>query len=98
MMVGAAEADFADHEQVILATMDGFANETDPEVLNMQPVRINIVTNDRDQTFAEFLARHPIPAGADISSVEGLAILNGIESSTRLEVGHRLKVLVRNSP
>jgi predicted Zn-dependent protease len=93
----AAEADFPDHEQVILATMDGFVNETDPEVLNIQPVRIDIVTNDRNQTFAEFAAGHPIPDGADISSVEGLAILNGIEAGTSLEPGRRLKVLVRSS-
>jgi predicted Zn-dependent protease len=93
----AAEADFPDHEQVILATMDGFVNETDPEVLNIQPVRIDIVANDRNQTFAEFAASHPIPDGADISSVEGLAILNGVEAGSSLEPGRRLKVLVRSS-
>ena len=85
-------------EAALLSTMDGFANETDPQVLGIQPVRVDIVTNDADRTFAQFAARHPIPDGADIDSVEGLAILNGMESGTQVPAGMRLKVLVRNNP
>lgn len=93
----ALEADFPTYEQALLTTMTGFANETDPEVLNVVPVRIDIAMNDRARTFAEFAARHPIPAGADLDSVDGLALLNGIESSTTLEPGTRWKVLVRSN-
>jgi predicted Zn-dependent protease len=94
----ATEADFPAHEATILSTMDGFANETDPAVLNLQPVRVDVVTNDTARTFAQFAAHHPIPDGADIDSVEGLAILNGMESGTQVPAGMRLKVLVRSNP
>ena len=93
----ATEADFPAHEATILSTMDGFADETDPAILATQPFRIDIVSNDRARTFAEFAAQHPVPAGADISSAEDLALLNGVETGTRIEAGTRWKVLVRSS-
>jgi predicted Zn-dependent protease len=92
----AAEADFPTHEPALVSIMDGFANETDPAILETQPIRLDIVINDRTRTFAEFMADHPVPAGADIDSVDGMAILNGVETSTRIQAGTRWKVLVRS--
>jgi predicted Zn-dependent protease len=93
----AAEADFPTHEPTLLNIMDGFANETDQAILGTQPIRIDIVTNDQARTFAEFAAQYPIPAGADITSVDGLAILNGVEATTRIDANTRWKVLVRSN-
>ena len=92
-----AEADFPTYEPTFLTIMDGFANETDQAILDTQPIRVDIVSNDRSRTFAEFAAQHPIPAGSDITTVDGLAILNGVEASTPIEAGTRWKVLVRSS-
>jgi predicted Zn-dependent protease len=94
----AAEADFPTHEPALLGIMDGFTNETDQAVLDTQAVRVDIVGNDRARTFAEFAAQHPLPPGSQITSIDGLAILNGVEASTRIEAGTRWKVLVRSNP
>jgi len=94
----AAEADFPTFESQLLASMDGFVNETDPEILGIQPVRIDIAAAAGAMSFSEFARAHPIPDGAMIDSVEGLAILNGVEVGDQLQAGQRMKVLVRSTP
>ena len=93
----AAEADFPTFEAPLLKSMDGFANETDPAVLGIQPVRIGITPAGSSMSFGEFARAHPIPDGATIDSVAGLAILNGVEVGDQLQPGQRMKVLVRNT-
>lgn len=93
----AAEPDFPAWEDSLVASMDGFANETDPAVLNIQPVRLKVVTADRDTNFAQFAAAYPLPEGAMIDSVAGLAILNGFELGDPVRKGQRLKVLERST-
>jgi len=94
----AAEADFAQHESTFIAVMNGFAEETDPEVLAVRPVRLRIVAAPRNESFTAFAARYPIPEGAMIDSVQGLAILNGVEIDDAVAAGRRIKVLVRTTP
>lgn len=91
----AAEGDFPQWESALKASMDGFSAETDPAVLGIQPVRIRIVKVQKSATFAEFVADYPLPEGAMIDSVSGLAILNGVEVTDRLTPGQQIKVLVR---
>ena len=94
----AAEADFPTFEPQLLASMDGFVNETDPKILDIQPVRIDVAAAEGAMSFSEFARAHPIPDGATIDSVEGLAILNGVEVGDQLQPGQRMKVLVRSTP
>lgn len=91
----AAVADFAAHQATLIGIMDGFANETDPDVLAIKPVRVRIVTLDRAMSFAEFAQKYPLPANAAIDSAEGLAILNTVRTSDPLPAGRRMKILVR---
>jgi predicted Zn-dependent protease len=91
----AAAADFPTYEATLLGIMDGFADETDSAVLGIQPVRLKIVTADREMSFADFARSHPVPEGAMIDSAEDLAILNTVRAEDRIPAGRRMKILVR---
>jgi predicted Zn-dependent protease len=94
----AVEADFATYGDQLVGIMDGFAEETDPEVLGVQPVRVEIVALDRAMDFGEFAQAHPVPEAAHLETVEGLAILNTVRTTAQLEAGRRMKVLVQDTP
>jgi predicted Zn-dependent protease len=66
--------------------LGSFARLTDPAALNKQPVRLRMVRLDRAMTLAEFQRAYPSPM-----SLGYLAVINGVDSTARLERGRWVK-------
>ena len=68
-------------------TIESFRTLTDPQMLNVQPSRIQVVRLDRAMTLDEFNRRYP-----STISIEELAIINQVEGpATRLPTGTQVK-------
>ncbi len=90
-----AEGALQQWRATLTAPADGFAALNDPELLDVQPIRVKIVQADRDGSFRELAAAHPIPDNQLVTDLEGLAILNGMTLDDRLTRGTMFKVLAR---
>ncbi len=73
----------------VAATMDTFREEADPNVLAVQPWRIEIVSLPRAMSGAEFLDAYP-----SIASEADVLRINRIERASRLVRGEMLKRVV----
>ena len=89
-----AEAGYTTHRSVLASVPDGFRTETDPDVLQITPVVLDVVAAPVAGTFAEVAGRYPIPAEAGMD-MTGLALLNGMTTETRVERGNLLKTLTK---
>lgn len=77
------------YQNTFRAALTSFADETRPEVLNRQPVRLEVVRVEREATFRDLLQGRPIPPGM---SAEELAIMNQVTLGGRVGAGVRLKL------
>ena len=82
------------HEAQLVAVADGFARLTDPQLLNVQPVRLHVISADRTAPFADLVGGWPIPADAGIDAAR-LALLNGVQPGDTIQRGTKLKVLTQ---
>jgi predicted Zn-dependent protease len=74
----------------VAASIDSFSPLTDPEVLNVEASRIDVVQLRRAQTLGEFMERNP-----SVVPVEQLALINHLSgSSARLPAGSLIKRVV----
>ncbi|HEX6069182.1 MAG TPA: hypothetical protein VFZ18_05145, partial [Longimicrobiaceae bacterium] len=72
---------------VLQRTIESFRTLTDPQFLNVQPARVQVVRLDRAMTLDEFNRRYP-----STISIEELAIINQVEGpGTRLPAGSQVK-------
>lgn len=81
-----ARPDYATWESTFRDSHESFERLEDPEVLDVEPMRIRIVTTDRSGTVAELLARRPAPVDAS-----ALAILNALDEGEVVPSGTTLK-------
>ncbi len=72
------------------ATLNSFRALTDPAALNVQPLRIELVTLDRSMTLTTFAQRYPSEV-----PVETLALLNQVELTEVMRQGTLVKRVVR---
>jgi predicted Zn-dependent protease len=84
----AAPEGYAAAEGILREVVGSFSPLTDPGALAAQPARLKVVTVDRASTLAEFASRYP--SGLP---VERIAIINQLETSSRLEPGQKIKVI-----
>ncbi|MFH5883770.1 M48 family metalloprotease [Halalkalibaculum sp. DA3122] len=70
------------------ATTGQFSQLTDPEILNIQPVRLQVIKADRTGSFRSFL---PDELPMDIT-VDEMAIVNQLEADDQVEQGSYLKI------
>ena len=89
LLGAAAPTDFAAYAPTFTRTMEGFRRLTDASKLKRQPERVRIKTARTGQTLAKALAANGIPA----SRYEEMAILNGMQTSDRLDKGMLYKVV-----
>lgn len=82
---------FDNYESVFTEVPEQFNRLTDEQILNIQPVRIEIVTADRTDTFRNLL---PSSLPMDIDEEE-LAIINQVELDEEIEAGTTLKIPVQ---
>jgi predicted Zn-dependent protease len=80
----------------VTAASNGFARLTDPDALAIQPVLVHVEPAPRSGAFEQVAADFPIPEGADLD-LAGLAMLNGVELTDRVEQGALIKVLRRRT-
>ena len=84
------ERGFGSASSTLTATINSFDDVNDPEVLRVNPRRIDIVQVDRRQTLAQFAERYPSAIPLD-----RLAVINQLPSaSTQIEPGTLLKRVV----
>ncbi|MDX1439413.1 MAG: peptidase M48, partial [Rubricoccaceae bacterium] len=71
------------------SSIESFARLTNASYLNRQPVRLDVVSADRNAQFSSFLSGRPTPDGFDS---EGLAILNQVQMNQSIPRGYQLKL------
>ena len=89
LLGAAAPTDFAAYAPTFTRTMEGFRRLTDASKLRRQPERVRIKTARAGQTLAQALKTNGIPT----SRHEEMAILNGMQTSDRLDKGMLYKVV-----
>jgi predicted Zn-dependent protease len=88
----APAARFASYDNVFRQSIGSFARLTDPQALNVQPVRIATVRTTQAMTLAEFNQRYP-STGVDLNE---LALINELaDANTRIPVGTWMKRVTR---
>jgi len=75
------------------ATARSFDRLTDPAALGVEPMRLELVTVQRETTLERMVSTRPVPI-----SLEELAILNGIAVDDTIEPGRTLKWVVGEPP
>lgn len=79
---------FSRYENTFLRTMRGFAPLTDPQKLNAQPVRTEIVRAPRSAPFSEFV---PAQLPRDLTP-QDIAIMNQVELNEEVPAGFLMKL------
>ena len=77
------------YSKTIEASLQTFAREVDPRVLNVQPARIRIVQVESPRTLGEVHRRH----GSSLS-LEKTALLNDLQPDSRLAKGDLVKLVM----
>jgi predicted Zn-dependent protease len=89
-LMGLASADkWASYASAVSGTLSSFAPVTDAAVLDVQPLRIEVVTVPREMTLAAFQQRYPSAVPLD-----ELARINRLASNATVSAGTRLKRVV----
>lgn len=82
---------FDKYQSVFTTVPDQFNRVTDQRILNIQPVKLEIITTNHSDTFRNFL---PSSLPMDIDEEE-LAIINQVELDEQIEAGTTLKIPVQ---
>jgi predicted Zn-dependent protease len=77
------------YDNVLADSIESFRRLTERRYLNVQPMRIQVVSAPRGMTIAEVAERY-----RSLVDVEDLALLNGVTTRSTLEPGQRVKVVV----
>ena len=83
---------FSNFQNTFLGTMRGFAPLTEASMLNVQPVRMRIVSAPRTAPFRTFVNEGELPPGFD---AQEMAILNQVDADTSIPQGRPLKLTRR---
>ncbi|MFP4071380.1 MAG: M48 family metalloprotease [Desulfovibrionales bacterium] len=81
------------YDRIVAPSMFSFQELTDPKFLEVDPLRINIVTVERRTTLRQFHGRRNVPI-----PVDEFARLNQAEIDETLEPGRLLKLVVGTAP
>lgn len=79
----------------LLLPAEGFAEETDPEVLGVKPYRLKVVTAPRSGSFRSVASSFALVPGSGIEDLESLAVLNGRGLDDPIREGESLKVVAQ---
>lgn len=83
-----ARDNFSRFENAFRRTMQGFAPLTDPQILNVQPVRLQVISAPRTAPFSSFV---PDRLPRDLTA-EKLAIMNQVQLNEQITAGTPLKL------
>ncbi len=79
---------WAKYRDIIIGSMASFRRLTDRDILQMQPMRLKIITVGNSLTLEELVKREGSPV-----QLETMAIINQINANTVLKVGERVKMV-----
>lgn len=85
----AAPASWATHRSTVSAAISSFAAVDDPQVLDVQPLRLAIVTLDEATSLSRWVQENPQPI-----ELETLARYNRVDPAAVLDPGTRIKTAV----
>jgi predicted Zn-dependent protease len=85
----AQPGDWRQYGDDVARAMASFERETDREILEAQPMRVDVVKLDRAMSLAEFDRRHPSTV-----PLQKVALLNNVEPNTQLRAGDEVKRVV----
>lgn len=77
------------NQRAVESSLSSFARLTDPRYLNVKAPKIDVVKLPQAMTLGEFAQRYP--SSVDLQE---LAIINGVDSNTRLQAGTSVKRVV----
>lgn len=89
----APEERWSARRAAIEGALGTFRAVTDPEVLDVQPRRIEVVRTDAALTLEQFQQRHPSTV-----PLEAVGLINGIEPGERIPAGTLMKRVVGEAP
>lgn len=77
------------YESSVQQSINSFNRLTDPQALNVQPMRLKIRTLDQSTTIEQFAQQQssPVPASQ-------LALMNGVEANEQLSSGRKIKTVI----
>jgi predicted Zn-dependent protease len=84
-----AANNFGTYQNQFRSALTSFQSENRAEVLNRQPVRLEVVRAPSATTFRQLLQGRPIPQGM---TQEEIAIMNGVNLTTQIPAGNRVKL------
>jgi len=85
------EGQYNTYREDFLGIPDSFLEVTDPDVLNVKPVRLKVIRAEKNAPFREFL---PDPLPMDIQPLD-VAIINQVELDQPIQKGQLLKMPVQ---
>jgi predicted Zn-dependent protease len=89
-LLGYAPAErWGTYQSAVQSSFWSFDRLTDRAALNVQPLRLDIVTLDRTMTLSQFNQRYPSQA-----PIEQIALINGVDVTTSLPHGTQVKRVV----
>jgi predicted Zn-dependent protease len=78
-----------EYEPVLRQTIGSFKQLTDPEALNAQPARLEIVKTSQSMSLSQFNSLFPSSI-----SLDELALINGVDKNATLKAGDMVKRVV----
>jgi predicted Zn-dependent protease len=78
------------YEGTVLGSARSFGRLNDPARINVEPMRVQIVTLEKPMTLTDFVAANPSPV-----SVDELAVINRVDKTEQLPSGFMLKHVVK---
>ena len=82
-------ARWSKYQSSLQTTLASFDDVNDPSVLNVQPMRVDVVRAPRNMTLATFESQYPSPV-----NIQKLALINGLEPNSSIQSGELVKRVV----
>ena len=84
-----AQAGWSGYEPAARKAIASFDKLTDPKILNIQPLRVKLVTVNKAMSFLQFYQQYPMPI-----PIETAVLINQVEQNTILRTGQIVKQVV----
>jgi predicted Zn-dependent protease len=82
-------ARWSKYQSSFQSTLASFDDVSDPSVLNVQPLRVDVIRAPRNMTLTTFESQYPSPV-----NIQKLALINGLEPNSNIQSGELVKRVV----
>jgi len=84
-------ARWSKYQGTMQTTLASFDDVSDPSVLNVEPLRVDVIRAPRNMTLSTFESQYPSPV-----NIQKLALINGLEPNSNIQSGELVKRVVGN--